>query len=317
MRPIRQRSSLISPPCPFPDAIHGIGIFTPARPAGPKPLTTAIRRFRKWGLTVLAPSPEGAATRYLAGSETGRTAPLHELLRNPQIQILMAARGGYGCARLFEHLDWDLLRACPKPIIGYSDLTALHLACLRHGIRTGISGPMAAVEFARTPSTAVDRQAMAFTFRSLADVWQPQPTVGLPPKIRLQGLKPGQVEAPVVPATLSVLVSLLGTPWLPELADTILVIEDVNEPAYKIDRYLTQLRQAGILPRLAGLILGSFNGGDDAEWLPEIFAEFAAFIPGPVAAGLPFGHCWPMVSVPVGRPAFLGVAPAGKVTLRW
>jgi muramoyltetrapeptide carboxypeptidase len=213
----------------------------------------------------------------------------------------MMARGGFGCARILDDLDWGLLQRRALPIVGYSDVTALHLGALRAGATTGISGPMVAIELGGPLISAQHLNALALTLQSFADVWTPGRAVCLPPGTALTPLRPGSAVGPIVPANLSVLVSLLGTRHMPRLRDAILVLEDTHEAAYRIDRYLTQLRQAGVLAQLAGLLFGSFSEGEDAEWLPAIMAEFAARVPGPVASGLPLGHCSPSLAAPVGR----------------
>ncbi len=308
---------LLPLPSPFPPAVRHIGLFAPASAVVPELLAAGIRQLEAWGLTVHCAANLTARHRFLAGTDAERVAGFHELLRNPQVQALMAIRGGFGCARLFDQLDFELLRRRDLPLIGYSDLTALHLAGLRQGLTACISGPMAAVEFARPPRDAAESADLAFTLRSFAEVWTPRAAVALPPGCRLQVLKPGRAAGPVVPATLSVLVSMVGTPWLPDLTGALLLLEDVKEAAHRLDRYLTQLRAAGILQRLAGLAFGQFTKMDDAEYIPDILAECAECVPGPVIAGVPFGHDLPGLSVPVGRPAVLEAETAAEPRLSW
>ena len=303
-------------PSPFPPWVRTVGIFAPAGIPDPARLQRGCRRLEQWGLQVVTAGLDTAPVRYLAAADERRAEAIHALLRNPQVDLLLAARGGFGCARLFDRLDWGLLRRRRIPVVGYSDLSALHLAALRHGVCTGVAGPMVAVEFGRETRQPREREALGFAASSLRRVWQGGQSVALPPGARLQVLKRGCAAGALVPATLSVLISLLGTRHLPALAGTILVLEDVHEPAYRIDRCLTQLGQAGVLDRLAGLVFGSFTLGEDAEWLPAVCAEFAARIDGPVAAGLPFGHCSPSVALPIGRQAVLDTRRSRPV-LRW
>ena len=256
--------------------------------------------------------------RFFSGHDAARLETLHALLRSPQVDVLLPLRGGYGCARLLDGLDRDLVRRAGKPLVGYSDVTALHLAFFACGVRNGLSGPMPGVEFARElPDMPGARDALAFTLRSFAEAWTPRAAVSLPPDTRLEVLKPGCAQAPVVPVNLTVLLTLAGTRHMPDLAGTILVVEDVNEPAHAIDRDLNHLRQLGVLERLAGLVFGRFTKAEDAQWLPEIFAEYSGFVNGPVVGGFPYGHEMPLVTVPVGRGAMLAATADGTVSLSW
>ncbi len=304
-------------PSPFPPDLRTAGLFAASGRAEPERLAAGIAQLKAWGLHVAAGPHLAARHRTLAGTDAERLTDFTDLLVNPHVDVLLAARGGYGGARLLDRLDPALLARYPKPLLGYSDVTILHLARFRAGVASGLSGPLAAVEFARPPANDAEADALCFTLHSLHAAWLPQEHVGLPPGTRLETVKPGHAAGPVVPVNLTVLMSLLGTPYFPELAGTLLVIEDVNEPAYSIDRDLNHLRQAGILQRLAGLIIGRFTNVDEPEWLPEIFAEFAEAVPGPVVSGLPYGHLLPMVTVPVGREGLLDAMPGDRVRLAW
>ena len=346
-------------PNPFPAWVKGAGVFAPAGAVDLARTATGCRQLEEWGLRVVSPVPSPQAppspahrppSRFFSADDDTRLAVLHALLREPQADVLLPLRGGYGCARLLDQLDHQLVRRANKPLVGYSDITALHLAFYACGVRNGLSGPMPGVEFARAlaapppgPEALLNRnssaklvrqrsqnetmlaeqfvlmgrQDLAFTLHSFTEAWTPRKSVLLPPGTQLQVLKPGRAKAPVIPVNLTVLLSLAGTRHLPDLAGTILVVEDVNEPAHAIDRDLNQLRQLGILERLAGLIYGRFTKADDAQWIPEILAEYATHVPGPVIAGFPYGHAMPLVTVPVGRDASLEATAKGGVKLGW
>ncbi len=293
---------------PFPPGIRTLGLFAPAGVPEPERLARGLDRLRSWGLELVYPGANDPRERFLAGTDALRAERLHELLADPRIDALLAVRGGYGCARLLDRLDWDLLRERDLPLIGYSDLTALHLAAYGHGYRRGIFGPMVASDLGREPATAEEEEALAGSLASFQAVLngEPQTFPGL------ACLRPGEAAGPLMPANLSVLASLVGTPHQPDLSGAILVIEDVNEAAYRIDRYLRQLDQGGILGRLAGLVYGQFSKTEDAEWLPGVLADYAGRIAGPVAAGLEFGHAFPSASLPAGRPGRLVASATGS-----
>ncbi|MEI8078692.1 MAG: LD-carboxypeptidase [bacterium] len=292
-------------PNPFPATFRRLGLATPARPVAPERLARGRHQLAAWGLEGVEAVVAEPPSRYFSATDALRTQAFNALVRTAGLDAIWAIRGGYGSARLLEQLDWEAWRRNPLPLIGYSDVSALHLAAFSQGIRTGLAGPMLAVEFGQEPASPAAAAALAFTTRSLADAWQPCDAVSLPPGTRLNVLKPGMATGPVVPANLALLVSLVGTPWMPDLTGCILVVEDLNEAAYRIDRNLNQLRQAEVLSGLAGLVYADFAQVEDGEWLPEILAEFAQVVRGPVLAGLPHGHCLPAVTIPVGRLAHL------------
>jgi len=258
--------------------------------------------------------------RYLAASDAERVGALNGLLsQTPPPDVIFAVRGGFGCARLLEHVCWTRLKESGVRVVGFSDVTAFHLAAFAYGIRSGVSGPLLTFPLGCELRTPEDRASLRFTLMSLADAMRPgMHCVRLPAGTGLSVLQEGVAEGPVVAANLTVLTSLLGTPWFPPLTGCILVVEDVREAAYRIDRCLTQLRLSGVLERLAGLVYGDFRECEDAEWIPEVLAEFAGHVSGPVVSGLPYGHCFPMVSVPVGRPGrMVADASGGEVRLWW
>lgn len=288
-------------PSPFPPEIRTIGLFAPAGVPEPERLARGLSRLREWGLELVYPGADDPRERFLAGSDALRLQRLHELLANPRIDALLAVRGGYGCARLLDGIDWDLLRERNLPLIGYSDLTALHLAAYGHGFRRSVFGPMVASDLGRNPADPGEETALAGSLASFhAALTGRGQTFG-----GLACLQSGEARGPLVPANLSVLASLVGTAHLPDLSGAILVLEDIREAAYRIDRCLHQLDQGGVLGRISGLVFGQFSQTEDAEWLPGVLADYAGRVIGPVAAGLAFGHAFPSASLPVGRSARL------------
>jgi len=294
-------------------------VWTPAGIPEPQCFARGMERLRAWGVEFFDIEVPANHDRFFAAPDPERAEGLHRLLRTSQPpDVIFAARGGFGSIRLLEFLDWDLLRRAGIPVIGFSDVTAFHLACLKQEIRPGIAGAMPVAPLGRDVRNHADAVCLEQTLDSLA--WAVHPRPGLIPLLPgnvMTALKPGKTRGPLVPANLCTLASLLGTPWMPDLRGAILLVEDVHEPAYAVDRYLTQLRIAGILERVNALIFGDFSDTEDAEWLPEIFADFAARIPGPVAAGLAHGHCFPMMSLPMGGTVLLECDTDGGVRLEW
>ena len=241
-----------------------------------------------------------ALPRRFAGSDEMRAGRFNELVADPDVGLLLAARGGYGVTRVLEKLDFEALRLSGKTLCGYSDVTALLLAAWKAGCRRLIHGPMVCSSLAQDSSSQEFLLEMSSFLQVIDGKWRFQ-TNGWRPLV----LKAGQGRGPAVPCNLTLLCALLGTPFLPELRGAILMLEDVHEPSHAIDRLLNQLRQAGILSRLGGLVYGQFTEGEDSEYLPDILREYAEFVPGPVVSGYPLGHAHPSLAVPLGCPMTL------------
>jgi muramoyltetrapeptide carboxypeptidase len=284
-------------------------VFAPAGIPEPARLERGLTRLRGWGLEVVLACP-GPTERFLSAPDGARAEAINELVRDLRVDLLLAARGGYGCGRLLNLVDFAALRARGIPLVGYSDITALHLAAFARGSCLDIAGPMVCSALSRQPVDEGEAGRLATVVESFRQVLAGEAwTVSAP----LRTLREGTAAGPLLPANLSVLTSLVGTPFMPDLAGVILVLEDVGEAAYRVDRYLNQLRCAGHLRRLAGLVFGQFTEGDDARWLPGVLADFARQVEGPVVAGLEFGHGFPSLSLPVGRPCRLRATAAEAV----
>jgi muramoyltetrapeptide carboxypeptidase len=221
---------------------------------------------------------------YLAGTDAERLADLVAAFTDPEITAVLAARGGFGCTRLLPHIPWQHLQ--PKLLIGFSDLTALLLPLYDRLGWLGLHGPMLTsnlIEF--DPFTADQLQRMwAGGFAE-----HPVKVVSQQP---VQWLHGTQMSGPLTGGNLSLLAALCGTPWQPQTNGHILFIEDWKEAYYSIDRQYQQLRQAGLLDNLAGLLLGDFSDiRTDADWsLAAHWQQLTADLGIPVAFGLTAGH---------------------------
>lgn len=247
------------------------------------------------------------ASDYLAGSDAQRLDDLHAAFADPCVHAILCLRGGYGSARLLPRIDFDLLRRHAKPLVGFSDITALHLALARHGGFVTFHGPM--------PASGLLSQAQAFSADAMFTQLQGRQIEGSflphPPEPALQSLRCGVTQGYLIGGNLSVIASTLGTPWEIDTQDTILFIEDKGEAPYKIDRLLTQLQQAGKLQALRGVLIGHFSGlsGPDSSPAQKASAEARLqrlwqekFLPlgVPVLAGWRSGHCNPNLTLPLG-----------------
>ncbi|MDZ4698721.1 MAG: LD-carboxypeptidase [Rhodothermales bacterium] len=275
-------------------------------PAGPPRSVVDLERgcalLSERGYHVVGPSrrlPFG----YLAGTDEERVGELNDRLNDPSIDALFCARGGFGTLRILDRVDYEALRKRPRLLVGYSDITALQLAWYSQAGVPSISGPMVGVDWPALPP-AYEQQ-----FWSLA--CGVSPTLD-PDGATLSPVRSGEVDGLLLGGNLSLIARLVGTPYLPSLAGAILFLEDVGESAYRIDGLLAQLRLAGWLDRLGGLVLGGFTGfpepDTDAPLFDALVASYFDRAPYPVARGLRYGHFSDKIAVPIGIHARLTVS---------
>ncbi|MFN0015558.1 MAG: LD-carboxypeptidase [Saprospiraceae bacterium] len=271
-----------------------VGLIAPASPVSDEKIAKALANLAALGYQVR----EGSALRnrhgHLAGNDAARLADLHWAFSDPEVDAVWCVRGGYGCTRLLPMLDYDLIRRNPKPLLGYSDVTALHLAI---GQKTGLvtfHGPVAAADF---PENTLQHFRAAVTDPQAGYLIQaPGPDTVLPDEAyRPYTIAPGKAQGQLTGGNLSLLTALAGTPFAPTFAQKIVFIEDVGEQPYRIDRMLTQLLHATDLRQAAGIALGVFaectaKNTDFSLTLPETLVDLLGNLGLPVAYGLPFGH---------------------------
>jgi muramoyltetrapeptide carboxypeptidase len=258
-----------------------VGVVAPAGVVDAERLAAGAAVIERWGLRVEIGAAVRARAGYFAGDDAFRRADLQRMLDAPEVRAIFCARGGYGSQRLVPDLDLTTFLRHPKPVIGYSDATALLGALLRAGV-LAVHGPMVAADLARGLSQRSLHHLQALLFD---------------PDYRWEAEVPtticrGRASGRLVGGCLSVLVTTLGTPWALDTRGAILFLEDVNEVPYRIDRMLTHLRQAGCLDGVAGVVFGtmaacrSWDGIAVADVVRACFAD----APYPVGLGLPAGH---------------------------
>lgn len=289
-----------------------IGVVSPAGPSSPDSLSQAAEALTARGYRVVIGEHAAAHAgtqgySYLAGDDTARIADLNRFLRDPAIDLLLCARGGYGCARILDQVDYAAIINDPKPVVGYSDITALSLGIAAQAQVVSFSGIMATAGHGFGQGT-LDPQSEASFWQAVGARGGQRlaPLEGSAPWTIHRGVRNGApVTGPVYPVCLSLLTALLGTPYLPDLTGALLVIEDVHEELYAVDRMLTQLRLSGVLEKLSALLIGSFNGTTEEEdallahRVPELCLAFTAATV-PVASGIDYGHIRRRLTLPVG-----------------
>ncbi len=218
--------------------------------------------------------------RYLAGSDARRLAELHAALADPDIRAVFCVRGGYGATRLLAQLAPQTPPGRAKLLVGFSDITALHLWLQAHG-RMSIHGPVLTQLARLAPSTCTR------LFDLLESAHPAAPLSGDASYVA------GSAEGPLLGGNLSVVTRLLGTPYMPPLDGAILLLEDQGERPYRLDRMWTHLRLAGVFERVRGIALGSFTGCEEPQASyssAEVLRELAQSVGLPCAAGFPVGH---------------------------
>ena len=278
-----------------------IGLIAPASAVSPRQIEVALHNMRGMGLDPQLGQHVREVHGYLAGTDAQRAADINAMFADPEISAVFAISGGWGCARLLPLLDWDLIRDNPKLLIGYSDITALHCAfAARAGFPT-IHAPNAANRW----DVASWNSFWWMTFAGLA------PLLGGPSEEAQAGraartVSAGRAKGRLLGGNLTVISTLMGTPWMPDMKGAILFLEDVSEAPYRIDRMLQQLSLAGVLDGLDGIIFGQCTRCDSpgAEGLgfqlDEILDHHLAPLEIPSFSGANIGHVGNQLSLPVG-----------------
>jgi muramoyltetrapeptide carboxypeptidase len=273
-----------------------VGVIAPSGVVDPRELAAGIKRVEAMGFRVTVGRNVQRTHRYSAGTDRERAEDLHEMFSDPEVRAVLCARGGYGATRLLPMLDEVLLKDNPKILVGSSDVTALLVYLADRVGLVAFHGPMIAPNFGRNP-TALSREGF---LRALC----PSDAGG---RIRMEGLeslRKGSARGRLTGGCLSLLCALLGTPYEPDTRDAVLFLEDVNEAPYRIDRMLTQLRTAGKLDGVRGLIFGKmvncFPASDSDYGLEAVILEAIGDFEGPVLFGLPAGHGGEQLTLPFG-----------------
>ncbi|WP_150291718.1 S66 peptidase family protein [Sphingobium estronivorans] len=256
---------------------------------------------------------------YLAGTDAGRAADINAMFADPAVRAVFATRGGWGCARVLPFLDFRTIRANPKLLIGFSDITALHLAFAARAGFVTIHGPNAASSWPRFSWDAF--RALAFDGATPTLVNPEGREDRLAQRSgRIRTLRGGRASGRLLGGNLTVLSTLMGTPWLPDFDGAILFVEDVSEQPYRIDRMLTQLSLAGLLGKVAGVVFGQCTdcGPSGASYggftLSEVLQQHLGKLGVPAFQGASFGHVASQFSLPVGCRAEID-ADAGTIRL--
>ena len=269
-----------------------LGIAAPASPFNPDDFKKGIGNLEKMGFKVYFRPDIFDKKSYLAGSDQRRLDELIELLENPDIRGILFARGGYGLMRLLPKLEKAKLNVFPKVVLGYSDITVLLVYLYQRFGWTTFYGPVVALDLSHDNSP----DTLKFFREAITRTTVLPPFVF--PEVESAGDKPA--DGIVVGGCLSLIVSLLGTPFDLNTNDKILFLEDVNEKPYAVDRMLTQMLAAGKFKNVRGIVFGPFVNGGHPSHFQETALDVLQDFQGPILFHFPAGHGPVKVTLPLG-----------------
>ncbi len=307
--PSRRQRPLIKPRALRPGDL--VGLIAPSGVLDDATLQRGVSNLESLGFRVKLSANVRAARGGYAGTVAQRLDDLHGMFLDREVKAIWAARGGSGCSALLPGIQYGLIRSHPKILVGYSDITALHLAIHRHAGLVTFHGPVA-------PSTPTD---YAVTQMQAVLMW-PRPETEIQmsvengnmamerPEFALRTFRHGIAEGRLIGGNLSVLSALVGTPYAAEIRNRLVFLEDIGEAPYRIDRMLTQLQQSQDLNTAAGIMLGVFQksnvpAGEASLTLDEVLDGHFAASKVPAVYGYSFGHIQHQFTIPVGIKARL------------
>ena len=293
---------LLPPPLEHGDTI---GIVAPSGQIQDRQrFVSGVQVLQEMGFQVRFPPSLWPGTGYLADTDAKRADELNRMWANPEINALMAARGGYGCLRILDKIDPRQVRQTPKLLVGFSDITILHSFLQEKAGLVSLHGPVL------TSLAGASKPTIERFHHCLLGNWRNEITWK-----KMEILRGGRQRRGILAGgNLSSIISLLGTPFSPKWKNSIVFLEDTHEPLYRIDRMLTQLSYAGRFKDIAGLILGDFSISDDQDPLQNIrhhetvwqrTLELTAQADIPVWGGFPAGHIKDNLPLPLGSQAVM------------
>lgn len=255
---------------------------------------------------VIEPEIHDRRYRYLAGTDDERAAEIDRAIRDPEIRGIFVLRGGFGLTRILDRIDYDALRHDPKVIAGYSDVTALHVAVGSRARVITFHAPMASSVKAVGDDPSFAERSFRDTL--LTQAAAPRRMIPMPEGQRVTTVTGGTCTGRLVGGNLSLIAATIGTPYAIDAKGCVLFLEDVNERPYRVDRLLSQLRLAGVLDGVAGVVIGRFTCDDyegdkkeaDEREQREVVLEYCRALGCPVVADFPCGHVRDNVTLPLG-----------------
>ncbi|KYD07902.1 LD-carboxypeptidase [Heyndrickxia sporothermodurans] len=277
-----------------------IGLIAPASPTNKDRTFKAIETIEHLGFRVIVgDSCFQVLGGYLAGTPKSRASELNSMFKDDEVDAILCLRGGYGTPQILTYLDYEMIAENPKLFIGYSDITALHIALMQKSHLATIHGPMAASDL--IDADDFTKQAL---LRTVIDS-RPLGKLENPNKENMCSLVAGEATGEIVGGNLSLICALLGTPYELDTTGKLLFLEEIDEEPYKVDRMLTQLMLAGKLTDAAGIILGSWTNCEGKAYpngftLMDVFKNIFIPINKPTIYNVFAGHCETKLTLPLG-----------------
>jgi muramoyltetrapeptide carboxypeptidase len=288
-----------------------VGLIAPGGYTSDASIQKAVKNIEALGYRVKPGNYLREVWGNYGGTVAARIADLHGMFRDPDVKAIWAIRGGSGCISLLKHLDFELIRKHPKILLGYSDITALHLAIHRHAGVVTFHGPVA--------SSTLSDYASEHMLAVLSD---PRASYTIPmsvenaqralqePQYAIRTVHGGTATGPLLGGNLSLVSALAGTPYAADFKDSLLFLEEVNEEPYRIDRWMTQLDLAVGLDKAAGVMIGICEncgpqGNGSSLTLDETFDVHLQPLHVPAVTGYSIGHIRNQFTIPVGVRATL------------
>lgn len=279
-----------------------IGVISPAStPDDLSKIENGVKYLEKLGYRVAVGKNVGKERGYLAGEDSERLEDFHTMFSDKEVKAVFTLRGGYGSTRLLDKVNYNLIRQNPKIFVGYSDINALQLAILKMSGLVTFVGPMVATDF----SGAIDKFAEEIFWNVLTSTKKIGKLTN-PHNEKFFILCKGRGEGRIVGGNLSILTSLLGTEYFPNFKDSILILEEVNEAPYRIDRMLNQLKLARVFRQSKGVLLGRFvdcyetDSSKKTLSLNEVISDYFTTLKKPVIYNVKHGHVSDTITIPLG-----------------
>lgn len=276
-----------------------IGIAAPASPPNSiDDLNKGIRYLEQIGYRVEVGKHVYDKFGYLAGEDKHRADDLNNFISNPKVRAIFIVRGGYGSHRILSMIDYKSLKCNPKIFVGYSDITVIQLAVFKKTGLVTFAGPMLAPDFSKTISESAEE-----LFWRLVSSTKPVGGISKYQNQPFRVLHQGKAEGILLGGNLSVISSLVGTPFIPSFSNSILMLEDIQEAPYRIDRMLQQLKLSNKFKNLSGVVLGNFSTCVAETNKPTLTVEEIldfVFDKYPLMSNAHFGHIKNALTIPYG-----------------
>jgi muramoyltetrapeptide carboxypeptidase len=280
-----------------------IGIISPAStPDDLNRIEKGVQYLEKSGFRAEVAPNVGKYRGYLAGSDDQRLYDLHYMFRRKDVKAVFCVRGGCGSPRLLDKIDFTIIKKNPKIFVGYSDITVLQTAFLKKTGLVTFAGPMVAVDFGREEVSSYTEEHFWRIITSTKKAGKIIP----PGEDKLFALNDGKAKGQLVGGNLALLMSLAGTSFFPDLKGKILLIEDIGEQPYRVDRLINQLKLMGAFKQLKGIILGAFTDCIEPDFskrtltLNDVIEDYLSNLKIPIIYNFPHGHITDLITVPYG-----------------